>query len=44
MKEYLLSIQHESMNRQRELIDQTFELWKGTLEQIDDVCLIGVRI
>ncbi|UKN00229.1 SpoIIE family protein phosphatase [Paracrocinitomix mangrovi] len=43
-KALLVSIQHESMERQRELIDQTFENWKGDLEQLDDVCVIGVRI
>ncbi len=43
-KRLLLSIQSESMERQRELIDEAFEKWKGELEQLDDVCVIGVRV
>jgi len=43
-KELLLSIQDKPMNEQKEIIDNTFEVWKGDLEQIDDVCIIGVRI
>lgn len=43
-KKLLLSIQGESMERQKELIDLAFENWRGSLEQLDDVCVIGVRI
>jgi len=44
LKELLLSIQHESMEKQKELLNETFETWKGNLEQVDDVCIIGVRV
>jgi len=40
----LLSLQDESMARQKELIDDAFENWRGEIEQIDDVCIIGVKI
>jgi serine phosphatase RsbU (regulator of sigma subunit)/ligand-binding sensor domain-containing protein len=43
-RELLLTIQDKSMEEQRKLIDDTFESWKGNLEQVDDVCVIGVRI
>ncbi|UKN02277.1 tetratricopeptide repeat protein [Paracrocinitomix mangrovi] len=43
-KTLLLSIQSESMDKQRVLIHEAFEEWKGSLEQLDDVCVIGVRI
>jgi len=43
-KEFLLSIQEKTMEEQSKLIDQKFENWKGELEQLDDVCIIGVRI
>jgi serine phosphatase RsbU (regulator of sigma subunit) len=39
----LLSINHESMPIQKQLINQAFENWKGELEQVDDVLVIGVR-
>lgn len=29
---------------QFKLIDQNFENWKGEMEQIDDVCVFGVRV
>jgi len=40
----LLSIQDKSMEEQKIVIDETFETWKDDLEQVDDVCVIGVRI
>jgi len=43
-KRLLLSIQEIDMEAQRKEIDKTFEEWKKGLEQIDDVCLIGVRL
>jgi serine phosphatase RsbU (regulator of sigma subunit) len=43
-KNLLLSIQHEPMMRQQEILEQTFETWRGDLEQIDDVSVIGIRI
>jgi serine phosphatase RsbU (regulator of sigma subunit) len=44
LKTLLLSIQDKVMEEQKIIINQTFESWKGTLEQVDDVCIIGVRI
>jgi serine phosphatase RsbU (regulator of sigma subunit)/CHASE3 domain sensor protein len=29
---------------QKQNLDTTFENWRGSLEQIDDVCIIGVRV
>ncbi|MBE7441465.1 MAG: tetratricopeptide repeat protein [Flavobacteriales bacterium] len=43
-KKLLLSIQNLSMDEQKQFIYQTFMDWKGSLEQIDDVCIIGVRV
>ena len=43
-KELLLKIQPHNMDEQKVIIDETFENWRGNLEQIDDVCVIGVRI
>jgi serine phosphatase RsbU (regulator of sigma subunit) len=40
----LLSIQDKSMEEQKVIIDDSFESWRGYLEQIDDVCVIGVRV
>jgi len=43
-RELLLSIQHKSMDMQKQVLDEAFESWKGNFEQIDDVCVFGVRI
>jgi serine phosphatase RsbU (regulator of sigma subunit) len=43
-RELLLSIQNEAMEEQKTSIDESFETWRGNLEQIDDFCIIGVRI
>lgn len=33
-----------SMNQQVEKLNQNFESWQGQLEQVDDVCIIGIRV
>lgn len=43
-KRMLLSIQKQQMPNQQENIDKTFNSWKGTYTQLDDVCIMGVRI
>lgn len=44
LQELLLSIREEPMARQKEKLDEAFESWRGNLEQVDDVCIVGVRI
>jgi tetratricopeptide (TPR) repeat protein len=44
LRKLLLSMQDKSMEEQKTMLEQTFETWKGSLEQIDDVCIIGLRI
>ena len=43
LKRLLLSIQSQPMAEQRNLVKNAFETWKGGLEQVDDICVIGVR-
>ncbi|MEX1002305.1 MAG: tetratricopeptide repeat protein [Crocinitomicaceae bacterium] len=43
-KKFLLSIKKAPMNEQKEKLDEYFMGWKGDLEQLDDVCVIGVRV
>jgi serine phosphatase RsbU (regulator of sigma subunit) len=43
-KELLLSVASNPMKIQKQLINSAFEDWKGELEQLDDVCVIGVRV
>ena len=43
-KELLLSIQDKTMDEQKNELEQYFMNWKGKLEQVDDVCIIGVKL
>ena len=42
-KNLLLTLQNQSMDVQRSTLERFFEEWKGSEEQVDDVCVIGVR-
>jgi serine phosphatase RsbU (regulator of sigma subunit) len=44
LKTLLLNIHKKTMQEQETIIAETFEKWKGNIEQIDDVCLIGLKI
>lgn len=44
LKKLLVYIRNLPMEKQREQLAETFEVWKGDLEQIDDVCVMGVKI
>jgi serine phosphatase RsbU (regulator of sigma subunit)/uncharacterized protein HemY len=43
-KKLLLSFQDKNLIQQKEILVNTFENWRGDLEQIDDVSVIGVRL
>lgn len=43
-RDLLLQIQEHSMEMQRKILDKTLEEWRGNLEQVDDILVIGVRI
>lgn len=44
LQELILANSSLDMPDQKHLLDRHFEDWKGNLEQIDDVCIIGIRI
>lgn len=44
LENLLLNFHQEQMTVQKQEIDSAFEKWKGNLEQVDDVCLIGIKI
>jgi serine phosphatase RsbU (regulator of sigma subunit)/tetratricopeptide (TPR) repeat protein len=43
-KKLLLSVQQESMDKQRDTLDQTFDQWRGPHEQLDDIIVLGVKV
>jgi serine phosphatase RsbU (regulator of sigma subunit)/Tfp pilus assembly protein PilF len=44
LKELLVTIHHESMEKQKQILENAFAEWVGELEQIDDVTFIGIRV
>lgn len=44
LKKLLLLNQHLSMEEQKDLLLEVHEEWRGSLEQIDDICVAGLRI
>lgn len=44
LKNTLLNIYTEPMKKQKSILDQTFEQWKGDQEQIDDVVMVGIKV
>lgn len=44
LNQLLLNQSELSFHDQEKQLDKTFNAWKGALEQVDDVCLIGFRL
>ena len=44
LKNLLVQISNEKINQQIDILRSTFFKWKGDLEQIDDVCIMGIEI
>jgi serine phosphatase RsbU (regulator of sigma subunit) len=44
LQNLLLEIHHLPMEKQQEILDANFQKWKGNLEQVDDVLLIGFKL
>jgi len=43
LEEFLLSNSNKPIMEQRKLLSDEFENWRGNLEQVDDVCVIGIK-
>jgi len=44
LNELLTEIAALPVNKQKQILEERFNEWKGNLDQIDDVCIIGVRL
>ena len=43
-REFLLTLTGKSMDTQKNFLNNTIEQWKGPLEQIDDILVVGVHV
>lgn len=43
LEEFLLANSDKEVDEQKKLLSEEFEQWKGNLEQVDDVCVIGIK-
>jgi serine phosphatase RsbU (regulator of sigma subunit) len=44
LNDLILENHNKPMNDQMEILESTFENWKGYLEQVDDVLIIGIKV
>ena len=44
LKELILSGRKLSMDEQKNQIQEAFDIWKGDQEQLDDICVFGLRL
>jgi len=44
LKELIRSTAHLSAGEQQRVLDEQFETWRGSLEQVDDVLIIGLQV
>lgn len=44
LKDLLVSLSAKGMKDQEKILDREFITWKGNLEQVDDICVIGMRV
>jgi len=43
-KKLLLEIHNENMKKQKKILENNFNTWKGNLAQLDDILIIGLKI
>ncbi len=44
LKKLLLSIHKKGMSEQEKILEKTIKEWMGDYEQVDDICVMGVRV
>jgi len=43
-RQLLLEIQDEPMEKQKMILDEKLDEWRGKIEQIDDILVIGIKL
>jgi serine phosphatase RsbU (regulator of sigma subunit) len=43
-KELLIDIHKKKMDKQHQILLETMDTWQGSLEQLDDLCVLGYKV
>lgn len=43
-RDLILKMKDQSLEEQKKFLSNAFDSWKGNLEQVDDICVIGVKV
>mgnify|MGYP006982546911 CR=1 FL=1 len=43
-RELILGISSKEFSTQKKALESVFKTWKENLEQVDDVCVIGIEV
>jgi serine phosphatase RsbU (regulator of sigma subunit) len=44
LEELLINIHDKDMHEQKMILEKVHKDWKGNLEQVDDICILGIKI
>jgi len=44
LKDMLLKNAHLSINEQKEILETTYNNWRGNLSQVDDIIILGIKV
>ncbi len=44
LQEHLLAVCNMDMKEQKRILEETLEKWRGNLEQVDDILIMGIKI
>ena len=43
-RDLLMEVHNEPIEKQKEVLNKTIEEWRGPLDQVDDILVIGLKI
>lgn len=44
LEELLIKNSHLQLQELKQLLESTIQNWRGNIEQVDDICVVGIRV